>query len=397
MHLLEKYALSTGSKINKPFIIKKYFPLPCSKYITIQNSSGMPAKCYAYFQEVINFLKPKLEKYGYEIIQIGSKDDRPLTGVIQLQGQTDINQTAFIIDNSKMHIGNDSFAVHMASSFNIPIVALYSVSSPEIAGPFWNKDNAICLRPPGNWKPSFNPNENPKLINTIKIETVANAIDQILFKESSFNLKTEFIGDSYTNDIFECLPDQIVPPNLFEGQMVNYRLDYTDNIENIHYQALLNNLNIRPTAIITDKPFDIKGILNFKKNLTKVIYNITNSINLEFINDLTLFNIDFICIYDTSLNSIEELNSRKELLIDTLIVIQEISTLKYHPVENTQLFYKTRKLLYADGFLYPSHHAYKKKIHIENLNIQTQVSITHEELIALKEELSHILLYSNNS
>jgi hypothetical protein len=243
----------------------------------------MPAKCYAYFQEVINFLKPKLEKHGYDIIQIGSKDDRPLTGVIQLQGQTDINQTAFVLDNSKMHIGNDSFAVHMASSFDIPIVALYSVSSPEIAGPFWNKNNACCLVPPGNWKPSFNPNENPKLINTIKIETVVNAIDEALFKEKSFNFKIEFIGDAYTNDIFECLPDQIVPPNLFEGQMVNYRFDYTKNIENNHYQALLNNLNIRPTAIITDKPFDIKGVLSFRKNLTKVIYNITNSIDLNFI------------------------------------------------------------------------------------------------------------------
>lgn len=397
MHLLEKYALSTGSKINKPFIVKKYFPLPSAKYITIQNSSGMPAKCYAYFQEIINFLKPKLEKHGYDIIQIGSKDDRPLTGVIQLQGQTDINQTAFILDNSKMHIGNDSFAVHMASSFNIPIVALYSVSSPEIAGPFWNKNNARCLVPPGNWTPSYNPNENPKLINTIKIETIVNAIDEILFKEKSFNFKTEFIGDVYINDIFECLPDQIVPPNLFEGQMVNYRLDYTKDIENTHYQALLNNLNIRPTAIITDKPFDIKGVLNFRKNLTKVIYNITNSIDLNFINNLILFNVDFICIYDTSMNSIEELNSRKEVLIDTLIIIQEISTLKYQPIESTQLFYITRKLLFADGFLYPSYDAYKKKIHIKDLNVQIQVPITNEELVNLKEELGHILLYSTSS
>lgn len=61
------------------------------------------------------------------------------------------------------------------------------------------------------------------------------------------------------------------------------------------------------------------------------------------------------------MNSIEELNSRKEVLIDTLIIIQEISTLKYQPIESTQLFYITRKLLFADGFLYPSYDAYKKK------------------------------------
>ena len=160
MHLLETYALSTGSKISKPFIVKKYFPLPTNKYITIQNSSGMNGKCYDYFQDVIDFLYEKLNSYGYQIIQIGSKEDRPLNRVINLQGQTDINQTAFILDNSSLHIGNDSFAVHMCSAFGVPLVALYSVSSPEIAGPFWKNSNQICLTPK-NWKPSFNPNDNP--------------------------------------------------------------------------------------------------------------------------------------------------------------------------------------------------------------------------------------------
>jgi ADP-heptose:LPS heptosyltransferase len=102
MHLLETYALSTGSKISKPFIIKKYFPLPTNKYITIQNSSGMNGKCYDYFQDVIDFLYEKLNSKGFQIIQIGSKEDKPLNRVINLQGQTDINQTAFILNNSSL-------------------------------------------------------------------------------------------------------------------------------------------------------------------------------------------------------------------------------------------------------------------------------------------------------
>ncbi|MEY4342988.1 MAG: hypothetical protein RL736_784 [Pseudomonadota bacterium] len=124
MHLLEKYALNTGSKITKPFIIKKYFPVPYEKYITVQNSSGMSGKCYDYFQDVIDFLFPILEKNGYKIIQIGSKTDSSLNKVINLQGSTDINQTAFILNNSKLHIGNDSFAIHMCSAFEIPLIAL---------------------------------------------------------------------------------------------------------------------------------------------------------------------------------------------------------------------------------------------------------------------------------
>jgi hypothetical protein len=62
MHLVETYSLSTGSKIKKPFIHKKFFPLPFEKYITIQNSSGMQGKCYDYFQEVVNFVYEDLEK-----------------------------------------------------------------------------------------------------------------------------------------------------------------------------------------------------------------------------------------------------------------------------------------------------------------------------------------------
>ena len=94
MHLLETYALSTGSKIGKPFILKKFFPIKFDKYITIQNSSGMPSKCYDYFQEVIDFLLPTLNKHGIGIVQIGGKEDQALNNVECLQGATNINQTA---------------------------------------------------------------------------------------------------------------------------------------------------------------------------------------------------------------------------------------------------------------------------------------------------------------
>jgi ADP-heptose:LPS heptosyltransferase len=147
MHLLETYALATGSKIKKPFINKKFFPVPFEKYITIQNSSGMQGKCYDYFQDVVDFIHEDLEKIGYKIIQIGSKDDRALKHVFHLQGQTNINQTAFILENSKLHVGNDSFAIHMCSAFGVPLIGLYSVSSPEIAGPFWKDNNQNCLTP----------------------------------------------------------------------------------------------------------------------------------------------------------------------------------------------------------------------------------------------------------
>ena len=181
MHLLETYALSTGSKIGEPFILKKFFPVKYEKYITLQNSSGMPSKCYDYFQETINFLLPMLQKHGIGIVQIGGPEDYPLNNVENLQGKTNIHQTAYIINNSLLHLGNDSFAIHMASAFGVKCVGLYSITLPEIAGPFYNKKNSICLYPDSE-KPSFNPNESPKRINKIKPEEVASACLKLLFK-----------------------------------------------------------------------------------------------------------------------------------------------------------------------------------------------------------------------
>jgi ADP-heptose:LPS heptosyltransferase len=117
-----------------------------------------------------------------------------------LQGQTNINQTAFILENSKLHIGNDSFAIHMCSAFDVPLIGLYSVSSPEIAGPFWKNKNQICLTPK-NWKPSFNPNESPKRVNEIKIESIIESI-QTTFK---YKFKSKYSNNFYWSkgtDIF---------------------------------------------------------------------------------------------------------------------------------------------------------------------------------------------------
>ena len=138
MHLIQKYALSTGSKIGKPYIVKKYFPVDAEKYITVQNSSGMPGKCYDFFEDVLQFLKPLLDKNNYKIVQIGGEKDKKIPNAIDLTGKSNINQTAYIISKASLHLGNDSFAVHMASGFDVPTVGLYGITSPELAGPYWN-------------------------------------------------------------------------------------------------------------------------------------------------------------------------------------------------------------------------------------------------------------------
>jgi hypothetical protein len=397
MHLVETYSLSTGSKIKKPFIHKKFFPLPFEKYITIQNSSGMQGKCYNYFQEVINFVYEDLEKAGYKIIQIGTKDDRALNNVFHLHGQTNINQTAFILENSKLHIGNDSFAIHMCSAFNVPLIGLYSVSSPEIAGPFWKNKNQICLTPK-NWKPSFNPNESPKRINEIKIESIIESIKVLLNINFSQNIETLFIGQRYGQILLESIPSIILQNNIFPEIPLNIRFDYIEQIEEKDYICTLNNLNIRKCTIITDKVLEIEKLAQLKDKIINVFYDITfNNIDFDFINKVKILGIKIDFIFNKSKNKDESILNNKKL---ELVEHQEI----IHIVEDTQkptekikesAFYKSKKIIFGNNNAYLSKAAYleNKPINLDKLDMAQKISDINNVDLLIEEDADYGLFY----
>lgn len=388
MHLLETYALSTGSKISKPFINKKYFPLPVNKYITIQNSSGMNGKCYDYYQEVIDFIHADLEKMGYKIIQIGSKEDKPLKKVLNLQGQTNINQTAFILDNSSLHIGNDSFAIHMCSAFDVPLIGLYSVSSPEIAGPFWKNDKQICLTPK-NWRPSFNPNESPKKVNEILIEDIVESVRSLLKIESENKIKTLYLGEDYNKFFLETVSNQVIPGDVFPGQNVHIRIDYQDrDLEEVDYQCIYANLNARNCPIITDKPFNLKPFFNLKAKLPFIFYNITNNINKEFINEANVLGFKLICVFDLKDDNAETLNQRKFDLIDfpqNVEVIELKTSFDFKAEENT--YYRSNKILIANNQFYLSRQGFK-----ENKPVDINTEIVCQPL----KDIQNLELFTHN-
>jgi len=397
MHLVETYSLSTGSKIKKPFIHKKFFPLPFEKYITIQNSSGMQGKCYDYFQEVINFVYEDLEKAGYKIIQIGTKEDRALNNVFHLHGQTNINQTAFILENSKLHIGNDSFAIHMCSAFDVPLIGLYSVSSPEIAGPFWKNKNQICLTPK-NWKPSFNPNESPKRINEIKIESIIESIKVLLNINFSQNIETLFIGQRYGQILLESIPSIILQNNIFPEIPLNIRFDYIEQIEEKDYICTLNNLNIRKCTIITDKVLEIEKLAQLKDKIINVFYDITfKNIDFDFINKVKLLGLKIDFIFNKSKNKDESILNNKKL---ELVEHQEI----IHIVEDTQkptekikesAFYKSKKIIFGNNNAYLSKAAYleNKPINLDKLDMAQKISDINNVDLLIEEDADYGLFY----
>ena len=109
MHLIEALSTSCGLKISDPYIYEKYCTLNCDKYIIIEtNNIKNSAQDYDYWQDSINLILESLNKNNIKIIQLcGEKDQRLLNShtVINLN----YNQKAFLIRNSLLYIGSNTF------------------------------------------------------------------------------------------------------------------------------------------------------------------------------------------------------------------------------------------------------------------------------------------------
>ena len=345
MRLLDTYATNTGSKIDKPFIYSKFFPLPIGKYITFQAQTPYDSRNYSYWQEVINLLHPFLNKNDIHIVQVGTKDEKALNGVVNLLGQTNINQLSYVIENSILHFGADSLCVHLSSHFNKPIVSLYSISNPSVAGPhFGDKNKHILLKGYeriGNRKPSYSQVESPKSIDTIKPEEICTAILNLLNIQYSNLPETIHFGQDFNVKSFEIIPDKMIDPNSIPIENPIVRMDYHFN-----EQALQNILEVKKTIIFTNKPIKKDIIQKYKKNILQVIYIIEENNDINFVKTLKNNSINY-----TLLSFLEESNLNKykiDYMDYNLIVNRKHKTKEDTKITDVNnLFYKSSRVLHS--------------------------------------------------
>ena len=345
MRLLDTYATNTGSKIDKPFIYSKFFPLPIGKYITFQAQTPYDSRNYSYWQEVINLLHPFLNKNDIHIVQVGTKDEKVLNGVVNLLGQTNINQLSYVIENSILHFGADSLCVHLSSHFNKPIVSLYSISNPSVAGPhFGDKNKHILLKGYeriGNRKPSYSQVESPKSIDTIKPEEICTAILNLLNIEYSNLPETIHFGQDFNVKSFEIIPDKMIDANSIPIENPIVRMDYHFN-----EQALQNILEVKKTIIFTNKPIKKDIIQKYKKNILQVIYIIEENNDINFVKTLKNNSINY-----TLLSFLEESNLNKykiDYMDYNLIVNRKHKTKEDTKITDVNnLFYKSSRVLHS--------------------------------------------------
>lgn len=113
-------------------------------YIVMVPGSAWKTKMWHWqgYRETAEFFLTK----GFQVVLIGAAADKSVNcrvsnglNVHDFAG-TSISETMVIVKNAKLIICNDSMALHMASAFKIPTVAVFCATSPEFGfGPWENR------------------------------------------------------------------------------------------------------------------------------------------------------------------------------------------------------------------------------------------------------------------
>jgi hypothetical protein len=356
MHLVETYALACGAKIDKPYIYEKYFPLPNAKYISFQPFAGAPIKNYDYWQEVINILSPSLSKEKISILQIGAKDEKIFKGCLSVVGHTNVNQAAYVISRGELHLGADSFGVHIASSQEKRIVSLYSNNLIKNVGPYWSESKDVALlEPKREGKPNYSTEEKPKSINSIKPEDIAQSVCRLLNIKFKKPYQTIFTGERFGEDEFLVfVPDTIhmirKPP-----QPIEIRMDY-----HFDESMLEKQLGICPCGIITKRPINLEMLKRYKPHVGHLFYEITENDKPEFAQAVRKLGIKIMPI---SRLPKEELSRKKIDYLDVgkINVVEEPDEKLIKKIKKeSNLFYKSNKIIMSREKTFSSYPKYKK-------------------------------------
>lgn len=357
MHLIEQYALSCGVKIDKPFIETSFFPSPFNKYITIHASSGMDSKNYDYYNDVIEMILPFLQKEDIHLVQIGGKDDMKLNHCEHLNGATTIRQTAYIIEKSLLHFGNDSFSTHVASGFNKKIVSLYSILYKECCGPYWgDKKNHILLESHRKGlKPSFSNKELPKMVNLIKPEEIARGVLDLLdIPHNLNNIETIHIGSEYHLPSLSVVPNHVMPATFAQGQPVNiWGHEFFDE-SNIVEWAYNRKCNI-----FLNQPMSVKYLDVIRRNINQINYFVDKNTDPTYFKTLERGGVKFklLCENEKDLNELRlhffdwEIHAHKKTTKKDLDNIDKVC-------DNTR--YKSQIKVISNAKIYNSKAAWKE-------------------------------------
>ena len=181
------------------------------KQIAIMSSAISPQKQFPYFQEIVDVLKDE-----YDFVQVGAQEDKVLKNVKEnLTGKLTLRQTAGVLYNSDLFVGQIGGLMHMARAVDCPAVIAYSSAEPDylaryIANINVGPENKCLFSQTGVCDVECNPciNESPYCCcRTISVQKMIEGIREQL-KRGKENLPVEVVevkADPFEDSIREYL------------------------------------------------------------------------------------------------------------------------------------------------------------------------------------------------
>ena len=361
MHILESYALQNDLKIDKPSIYEKYFPLTVDKFITLDTSSlGTSALSYDHWQLVVDLIHSKLKELGITIIQLGDKGDKLLPNCYSAIGQCNFNQKSYIISRSIAHASTNNESCHIASHYNKKSVVVFSNNCyPDQFKPYWTEEERLSIVKPSATKarPSYNPAEQPKSINTIAPEDIASKIlNSVGVHTFSPELKTVKIGKGFYNTRVDSDLTHLLDATKLKVSSLIVRMDFNFNEANLVHQ-----LESCPCSVITSKPLSDEVLNKYHKKIVELVYYIEDDHNPDFIKKVKEKSINYLL---RTRKQGPELNDLKLDYFDYGL-IQPISTKSKSDFkelkDNKKLYYKSNYFIVHGNKFYPSTAAFLQK------------------------------------
>jgi len=103
------------------------------------------------FAKICDYL---IENYSAKIVMVGDKNDFVIAQTVSnlmhntsvnLCGQTNLKQLAYLLKKAKIVISNDSAVMHLASYLEIPTMAIFGPTNPKKYGP-WNSKSLVVRK-----------------------------------------------------------------------------------------------------------------------------------------------------------------------------------------------------------------------------------------------------------
>lgn len=345
MRLSDYYAQYSGVEPEKPEFPSIWIARPEGEYFTVCTGAVTQSRIYSYFGKVISLLC-----LPYRIVQIGAGEDYPIPNAIDYRGRLNLRQESFLIEGAKFHLGNDHVFNNLAEMADVHSFSVHAVLPGSAAAP---RDHTFISAPKD--RPSYADIENPKSINLIKPEDVANSILEKLGKPR-LSIKTVKIGPSFLEERIDLIPDFAIPPDTFRGRKIVCRYDLCPNRE-----GLIHFLNCYGGAILTYDPIDPEILKAFRGKIPHVVYYVDRNLNIDFIRFLSHSGIP----YDLVSNKQgKELSDLKLELFD----FNQIKSPRKYAVDDLSesMKFETNRVFFSRNQFYPSKYHWEQGIPIQS-------------------------------